>query len=670
MNLLVLALALLSAGSVLALLAGRWPRLAGGIAVATTWGAAAVGIGPVIAALQGESIPSLDIAWNVPAGKILLALDPLSAIFALPVLLLPALAAIYGIGSLAGQDDDGERRGGSLWFFYCLLSAAMLLVTLARNGLLFLVAWEVMSVASYFLVVHDDEREEVRQAGYTYLVATHLGTAFLLAYFALWGGFTGSLDFLASSAAVDPARASLLFLLALVGFGTKAGLMPLHVWMPEAYPAAPSHVAAVMSGVMINMGLYGLFRTIALVGHPQEWWAWLLIAIGCLSAILGILLALAQQDLKRLLAYSSVENAGIITLGLGIGLLGLQIRHPASSAAITALGFGGALLHIWNHTLMKSLLFLGAGAVLHGAGTRQLDRLGGLFKRMPWTGSCFLIAAVAICGLPPLCGFMSEFLIYLGAFQDDVSEGTAHAVPSLAIIGSLALAGGLAAYAFTKAFGIAFLGEPRSAEAAAAEEANGWMRVPQVVLAAGCVALGLSAGRVAPYLAPAVAQMGSLPETAAAAALGDVAGLVTTIACLAGVLAGGVLLLAILRGSLLGAREVGETGTWDCGFAAPTVRMQYTATSFAQPAMELFSLAVRSQIALAPPEGLFPQAASFAARTPDAVQAGVIEPAWEQFSGALSWLRWVQHGQLHLYVLYVAATLGILLTALVMGWVK
>ncbi len=265
--------------------------------------------------------------------------------------------------------------------------------------------------------------------------------------------------------------------------------MPLHVWLPEAHPAAPSHVSALMSGVMIKTGIYGLMRAFTFLGTPPLWWGWGLVAIGLSSGVLGVLFALAQHDLKRLLAYHSVENIGIIALGLGVGLLGMS----TGSAVLMVLGFGGALLHVLNHALFKGLLFLGAGAVVHGTGTREIDHLGGLLKRMPWTAAAFLIGAVAISGLPPLNGFLSEFLIFFGAFKGGISTSGPVAVPLLAVIAGLALIGGLAVACFTKAFGIVFLGEPRSEHVSRAHEVDWTMRLPMLMLAAACVGIGLFA---------------------------------------------------------------------------------------------------------------------------------------------------------------------------------
>ena len=276
-------------------------------------------------------------------------------------------------------------------------------------------------------------------------------------------------------------------MLALVGFGTKAGFIPLHVWLPEAHPAAPSHVSAVMSAVMIKTGIYGLVRVMMLLGAPQAWWGWVLCGIGLSSGVIGVLLALAQHDLKRLLAYHSVENIGIIALGLGVGTLGLCAGLPA----VAVMGFAGALLHVLNHALFKGLLFLAAGNVVHSAHTREIDHLGGLLRRMPRTGAIFLIGAAAISGLPPLNGFISEFLIYLASFKGAVTLEGANSVPMLATIAGLALIGGLAAACFTKAFGIVFLGQPRSEHAEQAHEVGLAMVMPGVVLAAACILIGL-----------------------------------------------------------------------------------------------------------------------------------------------------------------------------------
>jgi formate hydrogenlyase subunit 3/multisubunit Na+/H+ antiporter MnhD subunit len=318
-------------------------------------------------------------------------LDALSAVFAVPILVIAALAAVYGQEYLSPY--AARKELAVTWFWYNLLTGSMLLVAVARNAVLFLLAWEAMSLASFFLVMFEHQRASVRHAGWVYLVATHIGTAFLLVMFAVLGRQAGTLDFAAfAPGPATPMAPGLLFLLAVVGFGTKAGFMPLHVWLPEAHPAAPSHVSAVMSGVMIKTGIYGLLRVLTFLGPPAPWWGWVLVATGAVSGVFGVLFALAQHDLKRLLAYHSVENIGIIAMGLGVGMLGLSYRQPA----VAFLGLAGGLLHVCNHAVFKSLLFLSAGSALQATGTREIDQLGGLLRRLPVTGAVFLVGSAAI----------------------------------------------------------------------------------------------------------------------------------------------------------------------------------------------------------------------------------------------------------------------------------
>ena len=509
MSLLLIGLAIVTLGGIAALAANRRADAASLIGAGSALIGCGIAFAGALRALLAGGMESLRLPWAVPLGGFHVQLDALSALFLLPVLGLSGVAAVYGAGYLRGSLRP--KALGFSWFCYNLLIASMSLVIVAADGVLFLVAWEVMALSSFFLVAFEHERREVRDAAWTYLIATHLGTAFVVAFFLILGARAGSFDF-DRIGGVSGARAGLLFLFAVIGFGTKAGFMPLHVWLPEAHPAAPSHVSAVMSGVMIKTGIYGLLRAVTLLGAPAEWWGWLLVGIGLTSGVLGVLFALAQHDLKRLLAYHSVENIGIIALGLGIGLLGVSAGMPA----LAALGFAGALLHVVNHAVFKGLLFLGAGAVQHATGTREIDHLGGLLKRMPWTGAAFLVGAAAISGLPPLNGFVSEFLIYLGAFHGGAALSGANAVAAIFVVLALALIGGLALACFAKAFGIIFLGEPRSEHALHAHEAGPAMRLPMLLLAAVCLAIGLCAPQVVRAMAPAVGCIVAAPpaETA------------------------------------------------------------------------------------------------------------------------------------------------------------
>ncbi len=667
MSLLLVSLGLLLGSSVIALLLSRPGRNPSWLAASGVVVGAVLGCLPALRVVLGAPTESLRIDWlGFCGGEFFIELDALSAWFLVPILLVAAVSAVYGTEYLS--EWRGRKSLGASWFFFNLLVASMVLVVLARNALLFLLAWEVMALASFFLVTFEHEREEVREAGWIYLVATHLGTAFLLAFFLIAGRETGTLDFnrWREIHSWSPATAGLLFALALVGFGTKAGFMPLHVWLPEAHPAAPSHVSALMSGVMIKTGIYGLFRALTFLGQPSVWWGWLLIGIGLSSGILGVLFALAQHDLKRLLAYHSVENIGIITLGLGVGLIGISTHLPA----LAVLGFGGSLLHVVNHALFKGLLFLGAGSVLHGTSTREIDHLGGLLKRMPWTGVIFLIGAVAISGLPPLNGFISELLIYLGAYEgvtaSVTSQGvtvpvTAAVTAGLAVIVGLALIGGLAAACFTKAFGIVFLGEPRSPHAAQAHESGKIMQWPMLLLAVGCAGIGLLPLWVVRALGPVVEQLAGLPAQTVSENLFSATQIMSPVTTIALALVALIVVLAVLRRCLLASRGVTTAVTWDCGYAQPTARMQYTASSFAQPLTHLFRGLLRAHEKVDKPQGYFPVSASLAIHTPDFSHGNLYRPAFLKVTWGLSKLRWLQHGKVQLYVLYIAVTLLILL---------
>ena len=448
-----------------------------------------------------------------------------------------------------------------------------------------------------------------------------------------------------------------VFLLALVGFGTKAGIVPLHVWLPEAHPAAPSHVSALMSGIMIKTGIYGILRVLTFLGSPEPWWGWTLAGIGAVSGIVGVLFALAQHDLKRLLAYHSVENIGIICLGLGIGLLGVSYGAPV----VAALGFAGGLLHVLNHALFKGLLFLGAGAAARATGTRDMDRLGGLLRRMPLTGAAFLIGAVAISGLPPFNGFVSELLIFSGAVHAVSTPGIPMSVASAFVIGALALIGGLAAACFTKAFGVSFLGQPRSQGAEAAAEPGILLLAPMLLLAVLCAAIGILGPLALSALAPLAAGMAGLSPSLATGLMEPAREGLGTVVAAAAVLAALTGALVLVRVLLQRGRSVSRAGTWGCGYTAPNARMQYTSSSFAQPLTTMFAALLKTHRSLRAPEGYFPSESSFSSETPDALSERVYRPAFGGAGMLLSRIAWLQHGRLQLYVMYLAAALLVLL---------
>lgn len=661
-ELLLAAVAVLLAGGTLALAWMRSPRLA------TLWGAASavagcgLGLAPALGTLwHGTTSHFESHIQPLPTvyGDFVVRLDPLSAYFLAPILLVSALAAIYGSQYL--MSFAGRKWLGVPWFFFNAMIASMMMVLVARNGLLFILAWETMSLASFFLVCFDDEQPAVRKAARTYLVATHLATALLLVFFILLGRQAGSLDFahMARLAEASPELLNVLFGLALVGFGTKAGLMPFHVWSPEAYPVAPHHVTAVLSAGMSKVGVYGLVRTLSILGHAPQSWAWALIALGAVSSVLGIVSAVAQRDLKRLLAYSSIENVGVIALGLGTGLLGVQAGVPA----LAVLGFSGALLHVANHSLFKGLLFLGAGAVECGTGTREIDRLGGLLKRMPVTALAFLVGSVAICGLPPLGGFMSEFLIYKAAFREEMYLGTVLAVPALAVIASLSLVGGLAAIGFSKAFALVFLGQPRTEQAASARRPGWLLGLSLLVLTGLCIAAAPAAAAITSGLQPAVRIVAGPHLSAFDADVAAAAARLRDIMRATSVFLAAALLLGVVRWRLLAGREVARSSTWGCGYVCPSSRMQYTGSSFVQPVTDLLARFLRTRRSTARCEGYFPHPdkAAFASETSDIFQDRLWRPAFQAVGWALARLRWMQHGLVHLYVLYIAITIVFLL---------
>lgn len=630
---------------------GDWASRAG--AWGTVIGSAIAFIAP-LQVLWGGAVLSLRTEWSIPFASFFIQIDPLSAFFLMPILGLCALAAVYGIEYLRAYQS--QRNLGPVWFFYNLLLVSMLLVVTARNSLLFLIAWEIMTLASFFLVTFEHRRPAVRQAGFLYLLAAHIGTAFLIVFFVLLGSRAGSADF-AAVPRIPSGEANLLFVLAVIGFGIKAGFMPLHIWLPHAHPAAPSHVSAVMSGVMIKTGIYGLVRTICLLQTPPAWWGWTLIILGAVSGLLGALFASSQQDLKRLLAYCSVENIGIIALGLGTGLLGIH-QH---NAALAVLGIAGGLLHVLNHAVFKGLLFLSAGSVLHSTGTGQIDRLGGLMKQMPWTAAAFLIGAVAVPGIPPLNGFFSEFLIYLGIFKKGMNSGLETVIAVMLTVGGLALIGGLALAAFTKAFGIIFLGSPRSASAQHGHEAGPLMKVSLLVLAVLCLLLGLFSPYLISILRPALLSITGLADDAIQIELVQASSVLSQIvkaAVLFGVSAG---VLLLIRFRLLRGRRVENAVTWDCGYARPDSRMQYTGTSFTQFLADLFGWLLPTSKNITPPTGFFPNSGQYREETEDSSEKYLFRPAARQIVRLSAKLQWLQHGRLQVYILYIALALWILL---------
>lgn len=659
MNLILLAV-------VLSGLSGAWGLLSTGRHAWGQWVASAcmalagvLGVGAGLAALAGNKTLVIQYPGVLPGIAMHLKLDALAAFFLVLIFVVGAGASIYGLGYW--PQARRRRTAQKLQFVYGLMIAAMAMVTLAADAVVFLTAWEVMAVAGFFLISTEDERADTRQAGWVYLVATHVGTLSLFGVFALMHAATHSYML----AAIPPADGAVvrlcIFLLALLGFGIKAGLMPLHFWLPGAHGNAPSHVSATLSGVLLKMGIYGLLRILMCLPQPPAAWGVVVLSLGAMSAVFGVAFALGQHDLKRLLAYHSIENIGIILMGLGVALIGVAEGHPMW----VLFGMAGCLLHVWNHGLFKSLLFLGAGSVISATGSRKIDALGGLARLMPWTAALFLLGAWAICGLPPLNGFISELLVYIGALVPATHAGAGGwAAVSLAAV-ALAVAGALALACFVKVYGAVFLGMPRSKQALRTREVSLAMRVPMVVLAVMCLVIGLFPMVVLTPLEHAVGvwawPMGGSKRLATAVPWREL-----SIAGLALVTGAGLIWLLMRRSSSLRLRRAEPT--WGCGYVQGTARMQYTASSLAQMLVAMLRWVLLPVQQGGAPAGIFAGRASFHSDVPDLVTDRLLFRFWRWLQLRLRPMRRVHQGSIQRYLLYILLVLFVLLLTLVPVW--
>jgi len=656
-------------GALVALSGGRGNLGRGLVALAAVVGAGA-GFALGASVLLSGAPFVLSIPQLLPlAGGLALRLDGLGAFFLIVIGLVGVSAAIYGFGYSAAY-EDGRASLRMLGVMLNLFLLTMSLVTMADNVLTFLLMWEGMSLTSYFLVITESNEDAVR-AGVWYAAMTHAGLALLLAAFVLLmnGGSGAFADLRAGAASLSVTTRNVIFLLAFLGFGSKAGIVPLHIWLPRAHPAAPSHVSALMSGVMIKMGIYGIVRVaLDLLGGGPVWWGGIVLGVGAVSALLGVLYALMEHDLKRLLAYHSVENIGIILIGIGAGL----IFHSYGLTTLAALGFIGGLYHTINHASFKGLLFLGAGSVLHATGTRNMEEMGGLIKKMPWTAFFFLIGSAAISALPPLNGFASEWLVFqslLGGFNLPVPE-VALIMP--VAVGMLALTSGLAAACFVKAFGITFLALPRSHEAEHAHESPLSMRIGMGILALACIGLGLAPFVVVPILGGVLNGLGGLPDTRAAftsnlslqtpVAFGQMSSTLVMLGLLI-LLAVIPLVMWILRVN----RKLRVSDTWGCGRVGQTSRMEYTATSFAEPLRRVFAELYRPTkevtIDFHPDSKYFVQSIAYRSEVMPLFERLLYDPFLRLMQSAARQVRRLQTGSLHLYLVYVTVILILLLLA-------
>lgn len=606
----------------------------------------------------GADPAGVTLPLGLPGLPFHLRLDSLAAVF-----LVMLGLAVCGVSLAAtGYFRAGSSPSPGLTCLqYHVFIAAMVLVLLADDAYAFLVAWETMAIASYFLVTTDHHRDEIRAAGFLYLVVAHVGAVALLLCFGVLHAHADSFEFAAMRSATVPAgTAGLAAGLALIGFGAKAGFLPFHAWLPEAHPAAPSPVSALMSGVMLKTAIYGLLRVVLdlLHAHTAAWGVTALV-VGLVTALFGVLFAAVQTDMKRLLAYSSIENVGIILCALGLSI----VFRAHGLTALASLALIAALYHCLNHAVMKSLLFAATGAVLHATDQRSLGRLGGLIHRMPWVAWLTLVGALSLAGLPPLNGFMSEWLLLQAfLFSPDIPDGYLRMLIPIATA-ALVLAAALAAYVMVKFYGVVFLGVPREPALDRARDADPWQRAGLVFLAAWCVLLGLFPALVIPRIdSVSVALFG---QGLGPGATGD--WLFVTPVAKDRASYGPLLFLAVIASTVLAVfayvrlryhGRLRRAPAWDCGFPAQTARMQDTAEGFGQPIKQIFEPFFRIERQMPDP---FDPAPRYRSRTEDRLWYWLYLPVARAVRRISDWIAPLQNGRIQWYLVYSFVTLLALL---------
>ncbi len=629
-----------------------------------------------VLAVHDGSTTSAIVAMGLPDLPFHLRLDPLAGFFLCVIGLLAFFVSIYSVGYVRGF--PANRSIVRFVIFYSLFIAGMFLVVMADDAFFFLVAWELMAASSYFLVMYEDEKAENRRSAYLYLVIAHMGAIAILLSFGVMAGLANGFDsfqgytFDAMRATTYPAGwATAAFFLSFFGFAAKAGVIPLHVWLPEAHPVAPSNVSALMSGVMLKTAIYGIVRiTFDFLKVYPWWWGGIVLSLGLISAVLGVLYALMQHDLKRLLAYHSVENIGIILIGLGLAMIFTSFHLPV----LAALALIAALYHTLNHAIFKGLLFMGAGAVLHATDERNMEEMGGLIHRMPWTAVFFLIGCISIAALPPFNGFVSEWL----TFQAFLLSPALHR-PILSLLfplgaALLALTGALAAACFVKAFGVTFLGHWRGHHSLQRVHEVDWsMRLGMMLAAATCFALGvlptvvinwmdiLAEKLVGGKLATSAGEYGWLWLTPIARERASYSGFNICIGILAVVL----VVWLLLHGKKSAVHRV---PIWDCGFEKLTSRMQYNATSFSMPIRRIFGFLfnIREETEVVQPvrHPAYPEKLRYRLRVRDRFWYWLYQPVGDVAFFIARKVGYLQQGRIQVYLIYSFATIIVLLVFL------
>jgi len=627
-------------------------------------------------AVRHGTATSAVLEMGLPDLPFHLRLDPLAGFFLCVIGLLALFVSLYSIGYVRGF--PAGRSIVRFIVFFSLFLAGMLLVVLADDAFFFLIAWEMMAASSYFLVMYEDEKAENRKSAYLYLVVAHIGAIAILLSFGVMAGLANGFEsfqgytFDAMRTTTYPVGwATAAFLLALFGFAAKAGVIPLHIWLPEAHPVAPSNVSALMSGVMLKTSIYGIVRIVFdfLKVYPW-WWGGIVLVLGLVSAVLGVLYALMQHDLKRLLAYHSVENIGIILIGLGLAMIFTSFHLPL----LAALALVAGLYHTLNHAMFKGLLFMGAGAVLHATGERNMEEMGGLIHRMPWTSALFLVGCISIAALPPFNGFVSEWLTFQAFLLSPALQR-----PVLGLLfplgaALLALTGALAAACFVKAFGVTFLGHWRGhAPLQRVHEADWTMRAGMALAAVTCFLLGILPTLVIDWMdilpqrltgggiATSAGKYGWLWLTPVARERASYAGFNVFVGILAVVLVAWLLLH-------VNKTSVRRVPIWDCGFEKLTPRMQYNATSFAMPIRRIFGFLfrIREEVTAVEPvrHPAYPVKLRYRLRVRDRFWYWLYQPVADAAFFTARKVGRLQQGRIQVYLIYSFVTIIVLLVFL------
>lgn len=641
----------------------QWEKICNGLSNTICIIAALLsGAASVLYMTKGMGVVAIVSIYSpIPFLSVELRVDQLSAFFILFLSILVLCVSLYSIGYISHY--IGKRKVGLFNVLYVSFILAMLFVFTSANAVFFYVSWELMSLLSYFLVIFESEQKENQKAGTIYIIMTHVAAAFLLIAFSLIYHYTQSFDLYGVSETIPKLGKNTLFLLFLVGFGTKAGVIPLHIWLPYAHPAAPSNVSALMSGIMIKTGIYGLLRfVLCFLGVEQTWWGILLLCLGILSAVLGIAYALIEVNIKRLLALSSVENIGIMLIGLGVCFL----ATAQGNSFVAGLALTASLLHMANHVLFKGGLFLGAGAIQYSTHTKNMEELGGLIKKMPITAVFLLVFSLAISAIVPFNGFIGEWLTYQSLFATIASGQEGINILSILAIGALGLTGALAVSCFVKLYGIAFLGLPRSNHAEHAKEVPLFMSLGMGVLATLCLVIGLFPRRILSMIDQVVisvtghAVMEHLHGGVIIVSdhLSVFESSISPTAILIAIALFSVLSLFVIR--LIGGKYVERSnGTWDCGYTGLSSRTQYTATGFSKPIKIVFRMIYQAsrETQVRGELKYHPEAIEYTTTSEPIFETYFYQPLYQKIKRISRRAKFrIQTGSIHSYLLYIFMT--------------